>query len=44
MNAQQRQLFEETLAADQASPEAQLESLQGQVGTQGERAADEPRR
>ena len=29
MNAEQRQLFEETLAADQASLEAQLEALQG---------------
>ena len=28
MNAEQRQLFEETLAADQASLEAQLEALQ----------------
>ena len=44
MNAEQRQLFEETLAADQASLEAQHESLQGQVGMQGERAAVESRR
>jgi len=42
MNAQQRDLFEETLAADQASLEAQLEALQGQRGAQGERAAIEP--
>jgi len=42
MNAQQRDLFEETLAADQASLEAQLEALQGQRGAQGERAALEP--
>jgi hypothetical protein len=32
MNAEQRQLFEETLAADQASLEAQLEALQAQAG------------
>ncbi len=38
MNAEQRQLFEETLAADQASLEAQLEALQGQTGTPGEPA------
>ncbi|MDO8768928.1 MAG: IS66 family transposase [Burkholderiaceae bacterium] len=44
MNAEQRQLFEETLAADQASLEAQLEALQGQSGAQGEPAAIEPRR
>jgi len=36
MNAEQRQLFEETLSADQASLEAQLEALQGQSGTQVE--------
>lgn len=30
MNAEQRQLFEETLAADQASLEAQLVALQGE--------------
>ena len=29
MNAEQRDIFEETLAADQASLEAQLEALQG---------------
>ena len=34
MNAEQRQLFEETLAADEASLEAQLEALQAQAGTQ----------
>ncbi|CDS51856.1 Mobile element protein [Polaromonas sp. CG9_12] len=39
MSAEQRELFEETLAADQASLEAQLEALQGQSGAQGERAA-----
>ena len=45
MNAEQRQLFEETLAADQASLEAQLEALQGQSGAQGQAAvALEPRR
>ena len=43
MNAQQRQLFEETLAADQASLEAQLEALQGQPGTQGGPAGATPR-
>ncbi|WP_309639229.1 IS66 family transposase, partial [Methylibium sp.] len=32
MNAEQRQLFEETLAADEASLEAQLEALQAQAG------------
>ena len=42
MSAEQRELFEETLAADQASLEAQLEALQGQSGAQGERAALEP--
>jgi transposase len=44
MNAEQRQLFEETLAADQASLEAQLEALQGQSGAQRESAGVEPRR
>ena len=44
MNAEQRQLFEETLAADQASLETQLEALQAQSGVQGESAAIEPRR
>src|SRR5450631_3787621 len=33
MNAEQREIFEETLAADQASLEAQLEALQAQAGT-----------
>ena len=42
MSAEQRELFEETLAADQASLEAQLEALQGQSGAQGEHAALEP--
>jgi len=42
MNAEQRELFEETLAADQASLEAQLEALQAQSGAQGEPAATEP--
>jgi transposase len=42
MSAEQRELFEETLAADQASLEAQLEALQGQSGAPGERAALEP--
>jgi len=44
MNAQQRDLFEETLAADQASLEAQLEALQGQSGAQGSTVVVEPRR
>ena len=44
MNAEQRQLFEETLAADQASLEAQLVALQAQPGTQGEPAGVAPRR
>ena len=44
MNAEQRQLFEETLAADQASLEAQLEALQGQSGVHSEPAAAETRR
>ena len=35
-------MFEETLAADQASLEAQLEALQSQSGAQGESAATEP--
>ncbi len=44
MNAEQRQLFEETLATDQASLEAQLEALQGQTGTPGEPAGKTPAR
>lgn len=44
MNAEQRQLFEETLAADQASLEAQLEALQAQTGVPSETALKEPRR
>ena len=44
MNAEQRELFEETLAADQASLEAQLEALQAQSGAQSEPAAIEARR
>ncbi len=44
MNAEQRQLFEETLAADEASLEAQLEALQAQAGAQAEAAPSEPRR
>ena len=43
MNAQQRQLFEETLAADEASLQAQLEALQAQAITQPA-AAVEPKR
>jgi len=33
MNAQQRQMFEDTLAEDQASLEAQLQALQGDSAT-----------
>ena len=44
MNAEQRQLFEETLVADQASLEAQLEALQAQAGAPLEAAPAEPRR
>ena len=34
MNAEQRQMFEETCAEDQASLEAQLQALQGAIGEQ----------
>ena len=49
MNAQQRQLFEETLAEDEASLRAQLEQLQGkgslqQDNTQGAQVKHKPRR
>ena len=44
MNAEQRQLFEETLAADQASLEAQLDALQGQTGMPLEPAGKAPAR
>ena len=44
MSAEQRHLFEETLAADQASLQAQLEALQGPSGTQGLAVIVEPRR
>lgn len=49
MNAEQRQMFEETLAEDQASLEAQLQALQGETGQTpeaqaSERAAKTPRR
>ena len=43
MNAEQRQLFEETLAADEASLQAQLEALQAQAVTPTP-APVEPRR
>ena len=43
MNAEQRQLFEETLAADEASLEAQLEALQAQAGAQLDAAPVEAR-
>lgn len=44
MSAEQRELFEETLAADQASLQAQLEALQVPSGAQSQPAAIEPRR
>ena len=44
MSAEQRELFEETLAADQASLEAQLKALQAQSGAQGPAVVVEPRR
>ena len=44
MNAEQRQLFEETLAADEASLEAQLEALQAQAGVPTETVPVEARR
>jgi transposase len=44
MNAEQRQLFEETLAADEASLEAQLEALQAQAGVPTDTAPVEARR
>jgi transposase len=44
MNAEQRSLFEETLAADQASLEAQLAALQGNPAQDGKAPDKEPRR
>ena len=44
MNAEQRQLFEETLAADEASLAAQLEALQAQAGAPLDAAPVEARR
>ena len=46
MNAQQREIFEETFAADQASLEAQLAALQGSTpdGTAGARAPEDKQR
>jgi transposase len=44
MNAEQRQLFEETLAADEASLEAQLQALQAQAGVPTDTVAVEARR
>jgi transposase len=44
MNAEQRQLFEETLAADEASLEAQLEALQAQAGVPTDTVPVEARR
>ena len=40
MNAQQRQLFEETLAADQAALEAQLAALQAASSDSGDNTTD----
>jgi transposase len=44
MDAEQRLLFEETLAADQASLQAQLDALQAQAGVQIQAAPAELRR
>ena len=44
MNAQQRQMFEETLAEDQASLEAQLQALQGDIGQHSAPAAHTQRK
>jgi transposase len=44
MRAEQSQLFEETLAVDQTSLEAQLEAFEGPGSAQRESAAGEPRR
>ena len=44
MNAEQRDIFEETLAADQASLEAQLAALQDGAGTSRPPAEKQPRR
>lgn len=43
MNAQQRQLFEETLAADEASLQAQLDSLQTLTNKDAAKAPGKPR-
>ena len=44
MNAEQRDIFEETLAADQASLEAQLAALQNGAGTSRSAPEQQPRR
>ncbi len=44
MNAQQRQMFEDTLAEDEADLQAQLNALQGQAEPSGEPQADTKRR
>jgi transposase len=44
MNAEQREIFEETLAEDQASLEAQLAALQAQAGPQPATPDRQPRR
>ena len=43
MNAQQRQLFEETLAADEASLQAQLDALHADSGSAGDKDPAKPR-
>ena len=42
MNAEQRQLFEDTLAADEASLQAQLDALQAQTGAPAQAAPAAP--
>ena len=44
MSAEQRRLFEETLAEDEASLQAQLQQLQGELPPQGETSAKSPRK
>lgn len=44
MSAEQRRLFEETLAEDEASLQAQLQKLQGELPPQGETSTKSPRK
>src|SRR5881397_634844 len=44
MSAEQRRLFEETLAEDEASLQAQLKQLQGELPAQGETSTKSPRK